>query len=265
MCKIQGGIYLTRKVWEIDFDLIGPISIKNNFEFRQEKGFDNQQFYSDIKIMKSLIGLKATITAYADSMDIAETVAYVYFGRMKDVLSLVNDIPIQFHKFEGRDIRHLEFTSRRLLTKSDVITAFKMAREFESAQPSLLKAISWYSKGKLSYNTFDQFFAFWSVLEISAKEYHTENDRTKLGVKNQIYQSFLDYFGPKEDWDFPDCWLDFMYEKRNHIFHGKEHNSLEAINEISKLIPLLEKTAKKLIDKIIDSKYNRNEFTHFDF
>ncbi|SDH54589.1 hypothetical protein SAMN04487975_105183 [Planococcus glaciei] len=220
---------------------------------------------SDIKIQKSTFGLKATITAYADSMESAETVAYVYFGRMKDILSLINDIPIQFHKYEGQNFRQQNFTSRRLLSKSDIISAFQMARKFEAEQPALLKAIGWYSKGKLSHNTFDQFFAFWSVIEILAKEFHTPTDRTKKGIKNQIYQSFLDYFGPMENWDFADSWLDLLNDKRNVIYHGGEYNSLDTINEISKLIPSLEETSKKLINCIIDSKYDRNSFIHFDF
>ena len=61
-----------RKVWEIDFDVIGPISIANEIAFRQEKGFDQHQFYSDIRLKKSTYGIKATITAYADNINIAE-------------------------------------------------------------------------------------------------------------------------------------------------------------------------------------------------
>lgn len=74
-----------RKIWEIDFDVVGTIAIASEITFRQEKGFDQHQFYSDIRLKKSTYGIKATITAYADNINIAETVAYVYFGRMRDV------------------------------------------------------------------------------------------------------------------------------------------------------------------------------------
>ncbi len=80
------------------------------------------------------------------------------------------------------------FTSRRILTKSNIITAFKMARKFESEQSKVLRAIGWYSQGKLSHNKFDQFLASWNVIEILAKEFHTATDRTSSRVENQIYQ-----------------------------------------------------------------------------
>lgn len=246
-----------RKIWEVDFDVVGPITISNQINFRQEKGFDQHQFYSDIRLTKSPYGIKSTITAYADNINIAETVAYVYFGRMRDVLSLENDIPILLYKHEGVFNNQRNFVSRRILNKSDIITAFNMARRFEIEQPRLLRSIGWYSKGKISQNTFDRFLAFWNVIEILGKQFHTETERTASGVKNQIYQCFMDYFGEIEDWDLPERWIDEMYGKRNEIVHGGEDTTIEAINAISELIPLLEQTSKKLIDKIIDAHYER--------
>lgn len=256
---------MNRRIWEVDFDVVGPISIANEITFRQEKGFDQHQFYSDINLRKKPFGIAATITAYADNISIAETVAYVYFGRMRDVLSLENDIPIQLYKHEGAFANQKNFVSRRLLSKSDIISAFKMARRFELEQPKLLRAIGWYSKGKISLNTFDQFLAYWNVIEILGKEFHTHTDRTQNGVKNQVYQCFIDYFGEIESWGLPANWIDNMYDKRNEIVHGGEDTTLEAINLVSELVPLLEQTAKSLIDHIIDSKYDRGEFIHFDF
>ncbi|MDW8518169.1 methylamine utilization protein MauJ [Priestia flexa] len=254
-----------RKIWEVDFDVVGPISIVNEINFRQEKGFDQHQFYSDIRLRKSPYGIRATITAYADSISSAETVAYVYFGRMRDVLSLENDIPILLYKYEGAFNNQRNFMSRRLLNKSDIIAAFKMARKFEIEQPKLLRSIGWYSKGKISQNTFDKFLAFWNVIEILGKQFHTETERTARGVKNQIYQCFMDYFGEIEGWGLPERWIDEMYDKRNEIVHGGEDTTIEAINTTSELIPLLEQTSKKIIDKIIDTYYEREEFIHLDF
>jgi len=140
-----------------------------------------------------------------------------------------------------------------------------MARKFEIDQPRLLRSIGWYAKGKISQNTFDKFLAFWNVIEILGKEFHSETERTSKGVKNQIYQCFTDYFGAIDCWDLPQSWIDKMYDKRNEIVHGGEDTTIEAINVVSELIPLLEQTSKRLIDTIIDSNYERNEFIHFDF
>lgn len=255
---------LNRKIWEIDFDVVGPITILNEISFQQEKGFSQHQFYSNIILRKSTYGLKATITAYADNMSIAETVAYVYFGRMRDVLSLENDIPIQLYKDEGIFSTQRNFVSRRLLNKSDIVSAFKMARRFECEQPKLLRAIGWYSKGKLSQNTFDQFLAYWNVIEILSKEFHTRTERTQIGIKNQIYQCFMDHFGEEGNWELPTSWINDMYDKRNEIVHGGEDTTLEAINLVSELVPLLEQTSKKLVNNIINSIYDREEFRNFN-
>lgn len=250
---------MDRRIWEVDFDVIGPISIERKIQFKQEKGFDPYDpFYSDIELSKCPYGFKATITAYADTIDIAETVAYVFFGRMRDVLSLINDMPIQLHKNEGLFNSGKRFASRRKLKKTDIIEAFKLSRELEVLHPTLLRAIGWYSKGKLSHNAIDQFFAFWNVVEILGKKYHVETERTKGGkTKNQIYQCFEDYFGPLSEWKLPEGWIDNMYSKRNMIFHGGEDTTLDAINEISKMIPLLERTSKDLINNIIDKEYKK--------
>lgn len=255
------------KVWEVDFDVVGPISLVSDIEFRQEKGFDQHQFYSDIRLRRSSYGIQATITAYAENIDIAETVAYVYFGRMRDVLSLENDIPILLYKHEGSYINQRKFKSRRLLDKPDIITAFKMARKFEREQPKLLRAVGWYSKGKISQNTLDKFLAFWNVIEILGKEYHVQTERT-LGenkTKNKIYQCFVDYFGDINEWDLPEKWIDDMYVKRNELVHGGEDTTIEAINNVSILISTLEQTSNKLIISIIDTLYDRRDFIYFDF
>lgn len=119
-----------------------------------------------------------------------------------------------------------------------------MARRFELEQPKLLRAIGWYSKGKISQNTFDQFLAYWNVIEILGKEFHTHTERTQNGIKNQIYQYFIDFFGEIGNWRLPANWIDNMYDKRNEIVHGGEDTTLEAINLVSELVPLLEQTAK---------------------
>ncbi len=46
-----------------------------------------------------------------------------------------------------------------------------------------------------------------------------------------------------------------MHDKRSSIAHGGEEATSEAINKSAVLIPLLSQTARKIITKIIDSKY----------
>lgn len=256
---------MNKKIWEVDFDVIGPLTLTERISFLQEKGFDENQFYSDIRMIPRENGFLATITAKAEDLYTAEIVANVYFGKMRDILSLVNDIPIQINRSERESGGKRDFRSRRKLEKPDIIFAFNMAREFEKSAPKLLRAIGWYSKGKLTSNTLDRFLAYWNVIEILSNEYHVETERTKNGVKNKIYQCFLENFGDLDSWELPVGWIDDMYEKRNKIVHGGEDVSYEAIMKTANSIPTLEKRAKNLIDILIDKNFDREKFIDFGF
>ncbi|WP_106449776.1 methylamine utilization protein MauJ [Trichococcus alkaliphilus] len=253
-----------RTVWEIDFEMIGPITMDRQISFQQEKGFHMNQFYSDIQLSKSPYGINATITAYADNPEDAERIAYVYFGRMRDVLSLNSDVPIRLNIGHGNSVGRKPNIRRRVIRHSEIKTAFNMARTFEKEHKKILRAISWYSKGKLSHNTLDQFLSYWSVIEILANEYHKPTQRTNHGVINKAYQSFLDYFGEIEQWGLPARWINDTYEKRNMIVHGAEDFTIEAIIKYSDEIPLLEGTASRLIKAIIQAHYGgMGIFTEF--
>lgn len=254
-----------RRIWEVDFNVVGQITIRSDISFRQEKGFDRHQFYSDIKLRKSTHGIKASITAYADSSTTAETVACVYFGRMIDVLAFENNIPITLFTYDGLNTKELNRLSRRQLDKSDFIEAFMIARRLETNDPKLLRSMGWYTKGKITENALDKFLAYWNVIEILASEYHSPIRRQNKGAKNQIYQCFIDYFGEVDQWSLPEQWIDNMYVKRNEIVHGGQDNTVEAINNYANLLPLLETTCYNLIQKIFNSNYRREDFQHLDF
>ena len=49
-----------RKIWEVDIDIIGPISIADNISFKQVKGFDEDQFYSNVVLQKEKYSLQGT-------------------------------------------------------------------------------------------------------------------------------------------------------------------------------------------------------------
>ena len=71
---------LRRKVWEVDIDIIAPTSISGNISFKQEKGVDQDQFCSDIKLSNSQIGICFYSDCISDNGYIAKTVAFVFWG-----------------------------------------------------------------------------------------------------------------------------------------------------------------------------------------
>lgn len=245
-----------RRIWEVYIDVIGPILITEDIRFQEKKGYDAEdQFYSDISLHNESFGISATITAYADSMEIAKTVAFVYLGRMIDVLALDNDLSLVLQEHGNHIASNTKVTARRQFSKKDFELAFKVARKLEVEHSVLLKAIGWYAKGKASNNTLDSFLSYWNVIEIVGKAYHVENERTKRGVINKVYQCFLEYFGTEDQWELPEDWINNMHTKRSSIAHGGEEATAASIHEVATLIPLLSQTARKIITAIINSKY----------
>lgn len=244
-----------RRIWEVDIDIIGAVMITENISFKQQKGYDKEQFYSNISLQNQKFGISATLTAYAENVDIAKTVAFVYLGRMIDVLVLDNDLAIVLQERGNYFIGEEQSITRRRFEKDELKLAFKVARKLELEHKVLLKAIGWYAKGKVSNNALDSFLSYWNVIEIVGKKYHTETERTNKGVINMVYQCFLEYLGTKEEWNLPDNWINDMHDKRSSIAHGGEEATSEAINDIAVLIPLLSQTARRIILSVIDKHY----------
>jgi len=239
------------RTWKINFEFIGPISVKSPLSFKQEKGFSLQQFYSDIKISSAIYGINVTVTAYADNIRDAEIAAHVFLGRMRDVLSTIIDLPIQINRNEGILSLKTRFKSKILLEKEDFISAFNKARIYEIHEPKLLQAMGWYSKAKLSTNPYDQFFSYWNAIEILGVAYHTKTERTKSGSVNKIYQSFLDYFGNQDHWPVQDTWINKFYGLRNSLYHGGTGTTLEDIIKISSEIHSISSISSKYIQQIM--------------
>ena len=70
----------SNKTWEVDIYLDGPISISRSISFKQKKGFNKDQFHSNIVLHATKHGVKATITAIAKSSKTAQIAAYVFVG-----------------------------------------------------------------------------------------------------------------------------------------------------------------------------------------
>ena len=249
-----------RKIWAVDIDIVGPITISNVINFRQEKGFDQDQFYSNIILQNAEYGVAATVTAYAESAEIAKMAAFVFLGRMTDVLVFDNGISLSLYDHGELSGSFNQNSTRRLLAEEEFVAAFNIARKLEQEHHYLLKAIGWYAKGMNSNNTLDAFLSFWNAIEISGEHYHTHTDRSESGAINMVYQCFLDYFGTEEQWHLPDRWINDMHDQRNKIAHGGLETTAAAINDVSILIPSLTNVAKRILDAILIKHYPQDIF-----
>lgn len=127
-----------RRIWEVDIDIIGAVMITENISFKQQKGYDKEQFYSNISLQNQKFGISATLTAYAENIDIAKTVAFVYLGRMIDVLVLDNDLAIVLQERGNYFIGEEQSITRRRFEKNELELAFKVARKLELEHKVLL-------------------------------------------------------------------------------------------------------------------------------
>lgn len=238
-----------RIIWEVELEVIGEITIDNVIRLRQEKGFDLDQFYSNIKIVNSKHGIRATVTAYAPNSKVAHDAALLYFGKMIDVLSIEISVPLELVFYESQSTKVTHFKTRRIVEKWEFENAFKTSRKLELDHQVLLKAISWYAKGVNATNSLDKFIALWTVIEIIGCKYFTETDRTRGEgkVKNKIYQCFIDYFGEINTWGLPNNWIDDMYDLRNKIVHGGISINIESLENIERKMELIESLSRKLL------------------
>lgn len=249
-----------RKIWEVEIDVVGPITIESQISFRQKKGFDEDQFYSNITLRTADYGIASKLTAYADNMGMAQTAAYVFFGRMIDILAFTNHIPLtlQSHENIATHVIKSKHGVKRMFTDAEFMMAFIMSRKLEVEHPRILKAIGWYAKGINSNNALDSFLSLWNAIEIIGTHYHAPTDRAKSGAINQIYQCFLDLWGDESNWELPCRWINDMHDKRSKIAHGVDETTVEALNNTAVLIPKVSNVARNVINATLNKEYGDN-------
>jgi len=254
---------MNRTVWEVELKVTGPIKVRNKVTFRTEKGFTMLPFYSDISIKNTNNGVGATVTAFADSKDLAYSAAYVFFGQMIDVLSFKINEPLYLHYYENNFAVNQKYEVKRLLSKQDFEDSFQEARDLLLHNQYLLKAYGWYRKGLTTENPFDQLLAFWNVIEIIAPKYHNETTRSRRGIINKIWQCFLDLWGEENDWPVigrKENWINSVCEIRNHISHGVKEINLENILEVIIYVEDLKKLTFILLTKVNNLHYQWGGF-----
>lgn len=253
---------IKRTVWEVHLDINGPVKIERSFNLIQKKGVDLDQFYSNISIRNSNNGFNAFVTAYAPNAILAYKAAFIYFGKMIDVLSFNMNLPLyqQYHH-KHKSIDPEIYKVKKILRKYDFQKSFDESRQIElqSNGYTLLKALSWFRKARLTEDAMDQFVAYWNVIEILGTVFHTKTDRTKKGVINKIYQCFSDYFGEPKHWKFDEDWINKMHEIRSSLVHGGEFIDIEAIDRISTQLETLDITAYNIMKIIKYKNFNFNK------
>lgn len=249
---------MPRTIWDVELDVGGPIKVKRAFSMKQAKGFDPEdQFYSDVKITNSRIGLTASVTAYAETQDVAYKAALYFFGTMIDVLCFKVDLPLFLYYYKTDVVFNENPRTKRIVTQGEFSNSFRTAREFSLADDKsvLLRAMGWYRKGMMTYDPIEKFLSYWNVIESLGAKFHTQTDRTSSGAINQIYQCFLDYFGEDNSWHLPDRWINDRHDLRSQLAHGGVTVDIQTIETVSEQTDELRTVAHKLVSGIIQQKH----------
>ncbi len=248
--------------WIVDFYVSGSISVKGNLKFSERKGilFDNP-FYSDIDLRGMPGGIKASITAFASTSELARKAAFSFFGKMLDVLCLQLNIPLYLSFTDQRKVSKGDYRVRRIVEKYEWQSAFKQARVLADTEPIFLRSLGWFRKGLYSEDPFDKFLAFWNSIEIVASNYHPKVERAKNGSKSQIWECFKQLWGECEQWPIitgNQNWIDDNYDSRKDIAHGIAPISIETIEEILDKLEIIEKVSYTFLTEWQKSQLNQN-------
>lgn len=241
-----------RTVWEVTLEVGGAIKVGSPFSMRQAKGFDQDQFYSDISIKNNPRGLTANITAYAPDEELAYKAALYFFGNMVDVLCFKINQPLYLY-YHAANTRFEEYTTKRILDKQLFEESFRDAREYsmDRTKSVVLRAVGWYRRGLMSSDPIDKFLSLWNVIESLGTKFHTQTERTNGGAINQIYQCFIDYIGREVEWGLPDRWINDMHTLRSQLAHGGITVDINTIVRVSDHNETLKNQAKILLGNII--------------
>jgi hypothetical protein len=234
--------------WTTDILVNGPIDIDKEISFRSRKDIEfGDPLYSNVNISKDRNSIKLSVNSFAPDIEYGKKAALIFSGLALDVLSVKTKCPLYVGVEEQKLGRYFNnYDILRTVTEDEWKFSFQEARLLKLTEPTFLRALGWYRKGQNSDDPFDKFLAFWNSIEVVASKYHTPNERTRQGIKNQIWQCFLDLWGDCNNWKIiagQKGWIDDSYKDRKNVAHGIISIDIASIQEISNKLSVIEKLA----------------------
>lgn len=236
--------------YRVQFIISGDVFVSSSISFNTDKELSlGNVFTSDITIEPDRHGFKITSTVQTEDRDRAMKVAILFIGKMLDILAMKIDSPLiitQNSVFPNSPSNIV----RAEIDKGEFEQCFEWSRTLNLYEPALSRAFNWYRKGLYSDEPFDKFLAFWNSISVTASKYHSPDERTKLGIKNQIWKSFIALWGQQKNWPLmaDDIeWINDNNKIRDQIAHGLIPIEVDYVeNVITRLDVLQQVTAKFL-------------------
>lgn len=234
--------------WTTNIFVNGPIEVERDISFRSRKDIEfGDPLYSNVNIKKDKDGIKLSVNSFAPDIEFGKKAALIFSGLALDVLSVKTKCPLYVSLHEQRPrSNYYVHEILRTVTEEEWKFAFQESRLLTLTEPTFLRALGWFRKGLNSDDPFDKFLAFWNSIEVVAGKYHTPNEKTSHGVKNQIWQCLFELWGECKDWKIiggQTDWIDNNYYNRNNVAHGIISIDVASIEEISNKLSIIEKLA----------------------
>lgn len=249
------------RIFEVELMVYGPVSIKRAIAFSTEKELDmGNIFRSDISIRPDKQGFVITSTVYTVDQDRAYKVALLFIGKMLDILAIRINTPLNVSINEYRNIGGGN-NVRSVINREEFIFCFTLARELNLHHNKLLRAFSWYRKGQYTEDPFDKFLAYWNAISVVSDGYCNDNERTKLGIINRIWDCFISLWGECSKWPHihgDENWVNDNNEIRNKIAHGGVTVDVEYVENVISKLPNVQKVAYQFLSEWSNYVLRRN-------
>jgi hypothetical protein len=236
--------------WQVSLSVYGPIESRNS-HFNVLKGWNiTDPFYGEIRLGNIRDGVRASITAFAPTGELARKAALLFFGQMLDTLTIDINLPLYLSLHERPPSHIKEHATLRIVEESEWKAAFREARLLAFSEPVFLRALSWYRKGLFSEDPYDRFLAFWNSIEVVTSKYHPpipENREDKS--KSQMWESFKALWGECAEWPVSDTWIDDNYQTRKDIAQGTIPVNVEDVSRVLAKMDVIERLAYRFLNE----------------
>jgi hypothetical protein len=213
-------------------------------------------------------GFDAEVKVLSDQSEPNSVFAQFYLNLMFDVASLRHASPFQILSSVNinreAQSRFLGTSTCGIMRAEDFDQSARLSFLYFSYEKDLVRSISWYRRGLSSTDPLFSFLGLWNSIEIASSKFCEKNEKTSNGVKNQIYQAFLDYL-PKHspsvftDENEMDLWINENYQMRLDIAHGLASSDLKIFERNESLLPKIRRVATIFLRHISDARRNEND------
>ena len=250
------------RIYNVELLVSGPVTVRRQINFNTDKELDfGNVFRSDISIKKHQHGFVISSTVYTADQDRAYKVALLFIGKMLDILSLKTKSTLNVSLNEYRQIEDRNIV-RAVIDEDEFRFCFDLARQLNLNENKLLRAFSWYRKGLYTEDPFDKFLAFWNSISVVADGYCNDNDRTRQGIINKIWDCFVTLWGDCSNWEYingNDRWVNDNNEIRNKIAHGGVTVDIQYVENVISQLETVQNIAYKFLTQWADRLGRRIE------